>query len=78
MCYTCPLPTYKLFVRVFGGKSDGDLDTKHQNTATLQKWVNLYYIMLHAFKGKGRVVTMDSAYMGDIMALLGRHEWKLI
>ena len=32
--------------------------------------------MLHAFKGMGRVVTMDSAYMGDIMALLGRYEWK--
>ena len=71
-----PLRAYKHFVRVYGGKSDGDLETKHQNTATLQKWVNLYNIMLHSFKGAGRCVTMDSAYMGDIMALIGRHEWK--
>ena len=32
-----PLRTYKLFVRVYGGKSDEDLNTKHNNTATLQK-----------------------------------------
>ncbi len=62
-----PLSTYKLFVRAYGGKTDGDLDGKHQNTATTQKWVNLYDIMLGNFKGKGHCVTMDSAYMGDIM-----------
>ena len=66
-----PLRTYKLFVRAYGGKTDEDLDTKHQNTATLQKWVNLYGIMLDKFKGKGHCVTMDSAYMGDIMTLIG-------
>ena len=44
---------------------------------TLQKWVNLYDIMIDNFKGKGHCVTMDSAYMGDIMALSGRHEWKI-
>ena len=43
LCVThgLPLRTYKLFVRVYRGKTDEDLDTKHQNTATLQKWVNL-------------------------------------
>jgi hypothetical protein len=38
--------------------------------------VKLYAIMLETFKGEGRCVTMDSAYMGDIMAQIGRHEWK--
>ena len=56
-----PLRTYKLFVRTYGGKSDKDLDTKHQNIATLQNWVNLYDIMLDKFKGKGHCITMDSA-----------------
>ena len=72
-----PLRTYKLFVRAYGGRTDEDLDVKHQNTATLQKWINLYNIMLDNFKGQGHCVTMDSAYMGDIMALIGRHEWKI-
>ena len=63
------LRTYKLFGRAYGGRSDEDLDIKHQNTATLQKWINLYDIMLDNFKGQqGHCVTMDSAYMGDIMA----------
>ena len=71
-----PLRTYKLFVRVYGGKTDEDLNTKHQNTTTFQKWVNLYDIMVDNFKGEGHCVTMDSAYTGDIMALIGHHEWK--
>ena len=69
------LVTYKLWVRVYGGKSDEDLDGVNQHTESTQKWVNLYSIMLDPFKGAGRKVTMDSAYMGDIMALIGRHEW---
>ena len=28
-------------------------------------------------KGKGRCVTMDSAYMSDIMAQIGRFEWEI-
>ena len=47
-----PLRTYKLFVRTYGGESYEDLDTKYQNTATLQKRVNLYDIMLDNFKVK--------------------------
>jgi len=39
--------------------------------------VNLQSILLDAFKGKGHCVTMDSAYMGDIMAQIGREEWKI-
>ena len=71
-----PLATYKLHVRVYGGKSDEDLDQTHHNTASTQKWVNLYSEMLDAFKGEGHGCTMDSAYMGDIMAQIGRHVWK--
>ncbi len=33
--------------------------------------------LLDDFKGKGLCITMDSAYMGDIMAQIGHDEWKL-
>ena len=33
--------------------------------------------MLDPFKGEGRYMTMDSGYMGDIMALVGHHEWRM-
>ena len=78
LCVTCgPLRTNKHFVRVYRGKIDEDLDTKHQNTAILQKWVNLYDIMLDNYEGKGHCVMVDSASMGDLMALIGCHEWKI-
>jgi hypothetical protein len=63
-----PLATYKLHARTFGGKTDDDLHSRHENVVTTQKWVNLMDIILDEFKGKGHCVTMDSAYMGDIMA----------
>ena len=64
-----PLSTYKVFAWVYGGAKDEDLSNKkHANTSNLQKWVNLYNIMLDSFKGKGLYVIMDSAYMNDIMA----------
>ena len=66
------LTSYKLHVPVFGGKTDGNLGHHHDNTSGIQKWVNLLDHMLHAFKGNGHCVTMDSAYMGDIMAMIGR------
>ena len=62
---------------MYGGAKDDDLDGTHTNTSNLQKWVNLYDMILKPFKGKGRCVTMDSAYMSDIMAQIGRFEWKL-
>ena len=49
----------------------------HVNAATTQKWVNLMSVLLDDFKGKGHCVTMDSAYMGDIMAQIGHEEWKM-
>jgi hypothetical protein len=72
-----PLATYKLHTWTFRGKTDGDLQSHHINTITMQKWVNSMSVFLDDFKGKSHCVTMDSAYMGDIMAQIGRNEWKL-
>jgi hypothetical protein len=71
------LASYKVHIRVFGGKTDGDLGKENDNTVTIQKWVNLLSVMLDAFKNKGHCVTMDSAYMGDIMAMIGRDVWRI-
>ena len=57
--------------------SDEDLDKRHVNTAGTQKYVNLFDDLLAAFRGKGHCVTMDSAYMGDIMAQILRKEWEI-
>ena len=71
------LASYKVHIQVFGGKTDGDLGKENDNTVTIQKWVNLLSVMLDAFKNKGHCVTMDSAYMGDIMAMIGRDVWRI-
>ena len=34
-------------------------------------------LLLDNFKGKDRCFTIDSTYMGDIMAQIGCEEWKL-
>ena len=72
-----PLSTFKLHARVYGGAKDDNLNGIHSNTSNLQKWVNLYDLILQPFKGKGRCVTMDSVYMSEIMAQIGRFEWKM-
>ena len=78
LCITLgDLASYKVHIRVFGGKKDGDLGKTNDNTVTIQKWVNLLSLMLDAFKNKGHCVTMDSAYMGDIMAMIGRDVWRI-
>ena len=71
------LATYKLFVRVFGGKHDADLNRRHPYTSSVLKFVSLYSIMLQSFTGRGHCLVMDSAHMGDVMALIGRHVWKV-
>ncbi len=72
------LALYKVHVcMLFGGKTDGDLGHRHNNTSGIQKWVNLLDHMLHAFKGNGHCVTMDSAYMCNIMAMIGQDVWKI-
>ena len=62
---------------MYGGTIDDDLNSKHTNTSNLQKRVNLYNLMVEPFKGEGRCVTMDSAYMSDIMAQIGWYEWGI-
>jgi hypothetical protein len=69
------LVLYKVHVCVFGGATDGDLGKDNENTVTTQKWVNLLLLMLNSFKNNGHCITMDSAYMGDIMAMIGRNMW---
>ena len=64
-------------MRVYGGVSNADLDKPHQHTAGTQKYVNLLDDLLGAFRGKGHCVTMDSAYMGSIMAQILQEEWKI-
>ena len=69
------LSMYKVFACVYDSAKNEDLsNTKHANTSNLQKWVNLCNIILHPFKEKERCVTMDSSYMSDIMAQIGRYE----
>eukprot|EP00956_Cyclotella_meneghiniana_P001713 scaffold1870_cov73-Cyclotella_meneghiniana.AAC.4 len=72
------LATFKLQCRVYGGKHDEDLNVTHpSNTASTQKWVNLYNEMLHDFKDKGMCVTLDSAYSGDILFQIARDVWSI-
>ena len=71
------LSSYKLHCRVYGGASDEGLGKKHRLTGNVQKWISLYDEMLDEFKDEGHCCTMDSAYMGDTMAQIGREEWKV-
>ena len=72
-----PLATNKLHARTFGGKTDNNLQSRHINVVMMHTWVNFVSPLLDNFKGKGHCVTMDSAYMGDIMAQIGQEEWKM-
>ena len=72
------LSSYKVHVRVFvGGATVRDLDKMNDNTVTTQKWVNMLLLMLDSFKNNAHCITMDSAYMGDIMAMIGRGMWRI-
>ena len=62
---------------MYDGAKDDNLNRKNANTSNLQEWTNLYNLMLEPFKGKGRCVTTDSAYMSDIMAQIGCYEWGI-
>ena len=78
MCVTFgPLAGFKLHVRVYGGKTDEDLCKTTSYTGTTQKFINLLDEFLSEFKGLGHYATMDSAYMGDVMAQIGREAWKI-
>jgi hypothetical protein len=71
------LALYKDHVCVFGGATDGDLGKQNENTITTQKWGNQLLLMLKDFKNNGHCVTMDSAYMCNIMAMIGRDKWRI-
>jgi hypothetical protein len=62
---------------VFNGATDKDVGKQNKNNVTTQKWVNLLLLMLNDFKNNGHCVTMDSAYMGDIMAMIGQDVWRI-
>jgi hypothetical protein len=67
------LVLYIVHICVFGRATDSDLGEANESTITTQKWVNLLSLMLNNFKNKGHCVTMNSAYMGNIMAMIGRN-----
>ncbi len=61
-----PLATYKYHAHMFGGRTDGDLQSRHINTITTQKWMNLMSVLHNGFKGKGHCFTMDSVMPMEI------------
>ena len=69
MCVTKgPLATYMLHVRVYGGKTDEDIKKITTTVGTQQVFINLLEIFLEPFTGRRCVCTMDSAYMGKLLA----------
>ena len=77
MCVTDgPLSSFKVHVRTYGGATDEGLNHTTSYTGSTQKFINLLQIFLQDFMGRGHYVTMDSAYMGDLMAQIGREIWK--
>ena len=61
---------------MYGGAKDEGLNYKTSYTGTTRKFINLLQEFFQDFMGRGHYVTMDSAYMGDLMALIGREIWK--
>ena len=57
---------------MYGGQNNNDLNQQHPNTAGILKFVSLYSIMVESFTGQGHCLVMDSAYMGNIMALIDK------
>ena len=49
----------------------------HKNCSTIQKWINLMSIMIDEYKGNGHYITIDSAYMVDIMTQIGSEVWGM-
>jgi hypothetical protein len=81
MCVTFgPLATYKLHVRAYGGREDEEMNKKTKNVEggkSKQKFINLLETFFADFMGRGHIATMDSAYMGELAAQVGREVWKL-
>ena len=62
---------------MYGGKADQDINIHNRHTVKKLKMVSLYDFMLESFKHKGHCVVMDSAYMSDAMAQIGRNHWGI-
>ena len=72
-----PMKHYMIKVRTYGGATDQDLCKKTKNIGTVQKYINLLALFLRNFMGRGCSCTMDSAYMGQLLAMLAREVWKI-
>jgi hypothetical protein len=72
-----PLTGYKLHARMFGGGNDSNLGMVLMNYVSIQKLINLMLLILKDYKGQGHYVTMDVAYMGNIMAQVGQEVWGM-
>ena len=78
MCVTKgPLGTYMLHVRVYGGKNDTDLRKITRTVGTQQVFIKLLEIFLRPFMGRGCCATMDSAYIGELLAQVATNAWKI-
>ena len=67
------LVSYKVHLCVFGGAMEGDFGKSNDSIITTQKWTNQLLLILDNSTYKGNCITMDSAYIGDIMAMIGYH-----
>ena len=79
MCVTSgALASYMLHVRSYGGKHNKDLNRTTENTGTTQKFINLLEEFLDPwFVGRGCCITMDSAYMGELLAMVATEAWRM-
>ena len=66
-----------MYVRVYGGKANQDINLRKCHTVTKLKMISLYDFMPKSFKHKGHCDVMDSAYMGDTMCQVGREVWGI-
>ena len=66
-----------MYVRVYGGKANQDINLRKCHTVTKLKMISLYDFMPKSFKHKGHCDVMDSAYMDDTMCQVGREVWGI-
>ena len=79
MCVTeGALASYMLHVGTYRSKHDKDLNRTTENTVTTQKVINLLEEILNPwFVRRGCCITMDSAYMGEPLAMVVTEAWKM-
>jgi len=78
MCVTKgPLKSYMLHIRVYGGKTDSDIKKINPHVGSQQVFINLLEVFLEYYMGRGCTCTMDSAYMGELLAQVATKAWKM-